>query len=213
MWLLSAAWTLIGIFDLIKAEFLPERFQSYTAMRLLGILSWRTWVIVFLILFIGVLLEGGHVAIQKRDKLPAAAANGPDVVLDWESTSKNWDKVRLRNIGKESAFNVTLDRFSWPELSFIVPVQVNVIHPNTPDMVIEPKFSEKTSGTSNIGCLNTVLRSPSYNSREPLEVTITFTDTNGTIFERNVVLEAGHGGDWGPEILVTLKELKRKQHG
>ncbi len=69
MWFLSAIWGAIGYLSLVKVEFLPERFQSYTAAKALNFLSWRTWLIVLLILLIGVILEGGHAAIQKREIL------------------------------------------------------------------------------------------------------------------------------------------------
>ncbi len=69
MWLLSAIWGAVGFLDLIKVEFLPEKFQSYTAVRAIHWLSWRSWLFVMLILLIGVILEGGHAAIQKREGL------------------------------------------------------------------------------------------------------------------------------------------------
>jgi len=68
MWLLGGLWGAIGVFDLIRSEFLPERLEAYPIVRLLNFLSWRGWLIVFLVLLIGVLLEGGHAAIQKRDE-------------------------------------------------------------------------------------------------------------------------------------------------
>ncbi len=214
MWLLSATWGAIGLFDLLKAEFLPERVQRYTVIRLLNFISWHTWIIVFLVLLIGVLLEGGHAAIQRRNKSLPPIANGPDVVLDWESGGQKFDRVRLRNIGKESAFNVTLNSFSWPELSFTAPLQINAIHPNDSEVIREPKFFEKLpSGVSNIGRLDVDLRSPLYRNHQPLEVMMTFSDTHGTMFERKFVLEAGHGGSWGPEVVVTPKEIKRKAGG
>lgn len=212
MWLLSAAWFLLGAFDLVKSEFLPEKYQAYTAVRLVGFISWRSWLIGLPILLIGVLLEGGHAAIQKRDRLlRPSLVESPDIALDWECPRQNWDRVRLRNIGKGSAFNVTLDSFSWRELSFTVPLQINAIHPNEPEVIREPRFSEKLpSGVSNIGKLSSYLRSQLYRDRQPLEVTMTFSDTNGTRFERAFVLEAGHGGDWGPEVVVTPRPIRIK---
>jgi uncharacterized membrane protein len=68
MWLLAGIWTLVGVFDLVKTEFLPERFQSYTALRGMLFFSWRTWIFVLLLILIGVILEGGHAAITKRDE-------------------------------------------------------------------------------------------------------------------------------------------------
>ncbi len=62
MWVLSAIWGLIGVADLLKAEFLPTRFQSYTAIRAISLISWRSWLVVLIILLIGVVLEGGHAA-------------------------------------------------------------------------------------------------------------------------------------------------------
>lgn len=211
MWLLSAIWGAIGLFDLVKAEFLPERIQQYTVIRLLHFISWRTWTIVFLVLLIGVLLEGGHAAIQRRNNssLPTAA-NGPDVVLDWESSSKNWDKVKLRNIGTTSAFKVELDKFSWPELLFSEPIKVNVIHPDTPEIIVHPHFTENIGTVSNIGRLDAALRLPHFNDREPLEVMITFQDSSQREFSRSFKLAPGPGGDWGPNVHVTPLKLDTK---
>lgn len=68
MALISVLWFLLGSFSLLRTEFLPERFQAYTAIRVLGYLSWHAWLFVLLGLLLGVLLEGGHAAIQSRNK-------------------------------------------------------------------------------------------------------------------------------------------------
>jgi hypothetical protein len=59
MALISVLWFLLGSFSLLRTEFLPERFQAYTAIRVLGYLSWHAWLFVLLGLLLGVLLEGG----------------------------------------------------------------------------------------------------------------------------------------------------------
>jgi hypothetical protein len=64
----GAVWGLIGLFSLFRTEFLSEKYQRYTAINLLAHLSLRTWIYVALILVIGILLEGGHAAICKRDQ-------------------------------------------------------------------------------------------------------------------------------------------------
>lgn len=68
MAVLSLLWVAIGAFDLIKSEFLSERFQQYTVIKLFGYLSWRSWFFVLLLLAIGIILEGGHSAIETRNK-------------------------------------------------------------------------------------------------------------------------------------------------
>lgn len=66
IWFFAFLWGLIGAADLVKTEFLPERFQAYTAVRLIGYLSWHTWLIVCLLLLLVLVLEGGHTALEKR---------------------------------------------------------------------------------------------------------------------------------------------------
>jgi hypothetical protein len=71
MAIVGGVWLLIGAWDLIKSEFLPERYQSWTVVALTPHLSWRTWVIVSLVLLLLTLMEGAHTAIKKRDAVIA----------------------------------------------------------------------------------------------------------------------------------------------
>jgi hypothetical protein len=67
----ATLWFVLGAWDLIKSELLPEKYQSWTLVALTPHLQWRTWVIALLAVLLGVLLEGAHAAIQKRDKANA----------------------------------------------------------------------------------------------------------------------------------------------
>jgi hypothetical protein len=62
----------LGVWDLIKSELLPEKYQSWTVVAKTPHMAWRTWVIVSLVALLGILLEGAHAAIQKREKANAA---------------------------------------------------------------------------------------------------------------------------------------------
>jgi hypothetical protein len=61
-------WAVLGAWDLIKSELLPEKYQSWTVVALTPHLQWRTWALALLIILLGLLLEGSHAAIRKRDK-------------------------------------------------------------------------------------------------------------------------------------------------
>jgi hypothetical protein len=67
MAIVSLVWVALGAFDLIKVEFLPDKYQQYTAIRLITYFSWRWWLTVLLVLLLFLLLEGGHAALQKRE--------------------------------------------------------------------------------------------------------------------------------------------------
>jgi hypothetical protein len=67
VWITLTVYSLIGLFDLLKAEFLPDKYQSWTVVKLLPSWSWRTWLVVLLMLVIGILLEGAHAALKRRD--------------------------------------------------------------------------------------------------------------------------------------------------
>jgi hypothetical protein len=68
MWVVGLCWAAIGFFDLLKAEFLPKSVQDYTAIRFISLLSWHSWLIIFLAIVIAIILEGGHAAIEKGTK-------------------------------------------------------------------------------------------------------------------------------------------------
>src|ERR1700731_3858297 len=67
----ATLWAILGAWDLIKSELLPEKYQSWTLVAKTPHLSWRTWAIALLAILLCVLLEGAHAAIQKRDKVNA----------------------------------------------------------------------------------------------------------------------------------------------
>jgi type II secretory pathway pseudopilin PulG len=65
-------WAILGAWDLFKSEILPERYQSWTLIAKTPHLSWTMWAIALLAILLGVLLEGSHSALQKRNKASAA---------------------------------------------------------------------------------------------------------------------------------------------
>jgi hypothetical protein len=64
----TTLWVILGAWDLIKSELLPDKYQSWTLVAKTPHLSWRAWVIALLTILLGVLLEGAHAAIQTRAK-------------------------------------------------------------------------------------------------------------------------------------------------
>jgi hypothetical protein len=156
-------------------------------------------------MFIASLLWLAMVALwpKKRTKL-VGNQTGPDISLEWDCRKgwPKWDIVRLRNIGTESAFNVRL-KFSWPELSFPVDFEINVIHAHQ-EIEREPQFVEKLEPDRiNVGRMKNVLRDRRFQGHLPLEAIVVFFDKERTGFERPFTLEAGPGGIWGEEIKVT----------
>jgi hypothetical protein len=128
---------------------------------------------------------------------------GPDLSLRWDKrqTWNGWDVIRLRNISDESAFNIGLT-FSWPELKFAVPFEINVIH-GREELEKEPQYLEKRNdGTPNVGRMSHILRSDRYANHQPLEVVLVFFDSRRVGFEKRFTLEAGPGSDWGEEIRI-----------
>ena len=67
--LIAGVWFLIGAWDLVKSEFLPETYQNITVIKMTPHMQWRTWVIVALAILTVELLEGAHSAMQKRNVL------------------------------------------------------------------------------------------------------------------------------------------------
>ncbi len=76
--IVAALWGLIGVWDLIKSEFLPDNYQSLTVVKMTPHMQWRTWLMGILVLLIVVLLEGAHKAIHRRNVELSRLAQGPD---------------------------------------------------------------------------------------------------------------------------------------
>jgi hypothetical protein len=66
--IVTTLWAILGAWDLIKSELLPDKYQSWTLVAKTPNVSWRTWVIALLATLLVVLLEGAHAAIQERDR-------------------------------------------------------------------------------------------------------------------------------------------------
>jgi len=168
--------------------------------------SW-SWYCVLLLVFVVI------ACFRVWEKEHEANRNGTEIYLEWiPSKAFKHDEVCLRNVGNVSATQVTLERFSWPEISFVGPLVINAIHPNQSE-VRQPHFVEKLpeSSTLNVGHLSEVLRSARYKNREPLQVFVTFRSLNRTVFERAFVCEPGPGGDWGPLIKIAPGKLTIKR--
>jgi hypothetical protein len=125
--------------------------------------------------------------------------------------NRRQDQVRLCNKGKASAIDVGLS-FSWPELSFLAPFEINVIHANGPEIAREAIFAETIfPGFSNAGHLGHILRAPRYRNCEPLKIIVGFFDSNRAYFERSFTCHPGHGGKWGPEVRISAGKSRRKR--
>jgi len=74
----TAIWGLVGVWDLVKSEFLPDKFQSWTVVKIIPPMQWRTWVIGILGILVFVLLEGAHTAIYRRDVELSRLGQRPD---------------------------------------------------------------------------------------------------------------------------------------
>jgi hypothetical protein len=159
MWFVAAAWTLLGGFDLVKAELLPEKYASYTALHLFRYVSWRTWLIVFLFLLIGVVLEGGHKAIQAREEKLIAAderidgeqkkyltlsnalqrVQGPKVHLLWDvpkdfaSLGKRENRLIIENASDVDAYHVKIQDVSIDRNKVVSATfsEINVLRKNS----------------------------------------------------------------------------------
>ncbi len=203
-WLLAASWKRLGDWQNVEwlgNHLLPKTWHKpiphsdyITVGLVVGGLAWFTAVLLW----------------PKRKTELVSSQTGPDIALEWDCRQgwPKWDIVRLRNIGTESASNVGL-KFSWPELSFPVDFEINVIHANQ-EVEREPQFVEKLNpGHINVGHMKNILRDQRFHGHAPLEVIVKFFDRERTAFEKPFTLEAGPGGEWGEEIKITPG--KRKQ--
>jgi hypothetical protein len=56
---------LLSLVDLIKTEFLPEKYQSWTFLKILPHLQWRTWIIVLLFVLLILTIDGSNETHRK----------------------------------------------------------------------------------------------------------------------------------------------------
>jgi hypothetical protein len=183
----SAAFTLVGLYAAWQQKTNSWIFGAslVLALAMFFVASYRAWK-------------------EEHDARIAAETERPDIVFEWDSAHRQGhDRIRLRNIGKSTALNATMGPFSWPEVVFVVPLEINAIHPNDPEMVREPFFAVTfSSGVQEIGYLYLVLRDRRFANREPLHVTLSFSDPSGNVFTRPFTLLAGQGGSWGPDVRI-----------
>jgi hypothetical protein len=134
----------------------------------------------------------------------------PDIVLEWTpGTGPTRDKGTFRNIGKRSGFSIKTESFSWSELQFVVPVQINAIHPDK-EVTVELPVVEKTGpGSILVGSLDSFMRDQKFKERDDLKFRITFSDSEGHSFEREFTFRAGPGGSFGPRIITSLGPLRQ----
>ncbi len=67
MRLLGYVWASLGILDLIKSQFLSQKWQTKQVISYLPGWSWGTWVISWLVIFIVAVLEGAYRQHLKKE--------------------------------------------------------------------------------------------------------------------------------------------------
>lgn len=135
-------------------------------------------------------------------------SSGPDLSLEWYSakTYPNYDRVRLRNIGTSSAFNIELN-FTAPGLSFLYKFELNVLHANQ-ESEREVSVFERTNGHSEMWRMENLLAGNHIANESPLEVVATFFGSQREAFEKAFRLELGSGGN---RIRITPNKRNKVQ--
>jgi hypothetical protein len=137
--------------------------------------------------------------------------NGPEIVISWEASRSHGraSGIRCRNVGKASAFNIVVAGFSWPELSWHMPIQIPAVHPGGEGVWMETQFVEKpASDARDMDFLPLVLRKDIYKNREPLTLNVTFSDVNRTEFRRTFIILPIAKTE-GVRILIGHLKIKR----
>ena len=136
-----------------------------------------------------------------------ANRDGPDISMEWDSGQPwNVDRVRLRNIGASSAFNVSLGPFSHPWLTWHRTVEQQSIHPTDLEKDLDAQFKNSNGGER--GHLGHILESSKENEFDSLTLDIVFFDRNNTKFTRTFSLQPGGGPTLGPRVKVVRGNLK-----
>ena len=133
---------------------------------------------------------------------------GPQILMEWNSSDRQRDTIRLRNIGNSSALNIRVGPFSWEELTWHRQIEMSSIHPND-EISQEAQFTRTTnSGIGEIGYMRYILNSSSL-QRDPLSLDVTFVDINNTTFVRTFLLR--HGNNISSVVVVELGPLAVKR--
>jgi hypothetical protein len=68
LWVVTSVYGVLQLYQLVKGELLTQEIQDkWRLPNILPDLPWRTWVIVWLVLFLVIVLEGAYRAIGRRD--------------------------------------------------------------------------------------------------------------------------------------------------
>lgn len=117
----------------------------------------------------------------------SANRTGPDIIMEWESSSGHQDVLTLRNIGISTALNVKVGNFSWAELTWRHSIEVQFIEPQQ-SVKEEPSFLWSVIPThSDLGYMWRCLIS-GEDKPERLNVTATFQDRHRNLFTRTFIL-------------------------
>jgi hypothetical protein len=133
----------------------------------------------------------------------------PVVLMGWDSGSQPWteDKIRLRNEGETTALCVRVGEFSWPELLWHRPVEVQFLEPKGPEIVREADFVCTLASGHEVGYMYRVLQSFEESvGRQPLRIPVAFSDSKGNEFTQVFILQRGASGN--PSVMVTLGPLR-----
>lgn len=134
---------------------------------------------------------------------------GPDLSLEWKSTKQypNYDRVRIKNFGTASAFNIGL-RFALPQFSFHPNFEINVLHADR-EIEREAVFFERTTPNhSDLWRREYLLTGNHLSDESALEIVASFFDAQREAFEKVFSLELGSGGE---RIKITPGTRKRLQ--
>jgi hypothetical protein len=133
--------------------------------------------------------------------------NGPDVFFNWESGHR--DFMHFRNIGQTTALNVRVGEFSWPELKWRKPIELQALHCDGNNMTVESDIYKTRDDVHQLCSLGSFLGSARLR-REPLLLDVSFSDSGGNRFTRTFRLRSNivSGVYLNRQVMVEMGTLR-----
>ena len=117
----------------------------------------------------------------------------PIILVDWKYQDGGTDIIKFRNVGNETALNISLGQFSWNALGWHRQILIPSLDPSQTRECEAQFFREISPTLSELGYMKRILELPE--TPKPLSISISLENLARTKIEGSFVLDLVEVGD------------------